>query len=257
MPFFCPFIGWSLIDQCLLEYPFPVFYQNLSSDIMQAACSNKNPLQERLCWLFDQRVIPVLANFERRKAITCKHFTLCSVFQIFTLNPVGIPAVYVLTSVASWTLRWFSVLGCRCAGGSRNPRSLYQQLPSIQSTGIIILLINIVSLSPRDRPLASKCAKALQRATARLSSRTDLIQINLLFFACACAARAAATARRMCSDRALARKRTVTCRNLSMQIRMCMYLEQKYWQKYIPIHTACIWMYLYVFVSKLQLVYQV
>ncbi len=52
----------------------------------------------------------------------------------------------------------------RCVGGSRNPRSLSQRWPSNRSTGIIILLIDIVSLSPRGRPLATNSDKELQRA---------------------------------------------------------------------------------------------
>jgi hypothetical protein len=55
------------------------------------------------------------------------------------------------------------VLGFRCVGGSRNPRSLSQRWPSNRSTGIIILLIDIVSLSPRGRSLATNSDKALQR----------------------------------------------------------------------------------------------
>ena len=55
-----------------------------------------------------------------------------------------------------------------CVGGSRNPRLLSQQRSSNRSTGIIILLIDIVSLSPRGRPLATNSAKALQRAAESL-----------------------------------------------------------------------------------------
>ncbi len=60
------------------------------------------------------------------------------------------------------------MLGFRCVGGSRNPRSLFQQWPSNRSTGIIVLLIDIVSLSSRGRPLATNSAKALQRAAESL-----------------------------------------------------------------------------------------
>jgi hypothetical protein len=60
------------------------------------------------------------------------------------------------------------VLGFRCVGGSRNPRSLSQQWLSYRSTGIIVLLIDIVSLSSRGRPLATNSAKALQRAAESL-----------------------------------------------------------------------------------------
>ncbi len=48
------------------------------------------------------------------------------------------------------------------------PRSLSQQWPSDRSTGIIVLLIDIVSLSSRGRPLATNSAKALQRAAESL-----------------------------------------------------------------------------------------
>jgi hypothetical protein len=60
------------------------------------------------------------------------------------------------------------VLGFRCVGGSRNPRSLSQQWPSNRSTGIIVLLIDIVSLSSRGRSLATNSAKALQHAAESL-----------------------------------------------------------------------------------------
>ena len=60
------------------------------------------------------------------------------------------------------------MLGFQCVGGSRNPRSLTQQWPSNRSTGIIVLLIDIVSLSSRGRPLATNSAKALQRAADSL-----------------------------------------------------------------------------------------
>ncbi len=80
------------------------------------------------------------------------------------------------------------MLGFRCVGGSRNPRSLSQQWPSNRSTGIIVLLIDIVSLSSQGRPLANNSAKALQRAAESLlfklpaaaavqSSEPDLKQI--------------------------------------------------------------------------------
>ena len=60
------------------------------------------------------------------------------------------------------------MLGFRCVGGKRNPRSLSQQWPSNRSTGIIVLLIDIVSLSSQGRPLATNSAKALQRAAESL-----------------------------------------------------------------------------------------
>jgi hypothetical protein len=113
------------------------------------------------------------------------------------------------------------VLGFWCAGGLKNPRSLSQQWQSNRSTGIIILLINIVSLSPRGRPLATKSAKALQRAAEcssclllPLPSPADLIQIIFLIvrliLPCPRVEPATATARRMRSDRAPARKQTFT-----------------------------------------------
>jgi hypothetical protein len=60
------------------------------------------------------------------------------------------------------------VLGFRCVDGSRNPRSLSQQWQSNRSTGIIVLLIDIVSLSSRGRPLATNSTKVLQRAAESL-----------------------------------------------------------------------------------------
>jgi hypothetical protein len=38
-------------------------------------CRRPVPLEVGPCWLFAQRVLPVRANFERRKAITCNHST--------------------------------------------------------------------------------------------------------------------------------------------------------------------------------------
>ena len=123
------------------------------------------------------------------------------------------------------------MLGLWCVGGSRNPRSLSQQWPSNRSTGIIILLINIVSLSPRDRPgivwqptaqrhfSAQQSRSCSSRLRLPLSSRAELIQINMLIFRlrlrCPRDELSAATARRTCSDRAPARKRTVATTRLS------------------------------------------
>jgi hypothetical protein len=116
------------------------------------------------------------------------------------------------------------VLGFWCVSESRNPRSLSLQWTSSRSTGIYILLIDLVSLSPQGRQWATNSDKALQRCCSScllllLSSRAGLIQINLLMIClhlcCPHDENAAGTARRPracaqanCSDHAPARKRT-------------------------------------------------
>jgi hypothetical protein len=232
---------------------------------------------------FTQRVLSVHANFERCNAIlTCEQF---SVFQIFTLNPVAIPAVnsagisalsklyvhsqsswnamlrhFQITRVASWT---FALILCgwisACVGGSRNPRLLSQQWLSNRSTGIIILLIDIVSLSPRGRPLATNSAKALQCAADSLlfklppaaavqSSGPDPNKFLIIRLRLRCPRdelAPAATARRTCRCRALERKRTVQAnRYVKQQLDVkygCACIDAKYRQntcKYMHIWTV-------------------
>ena len=96
-------LGWSLVTYGSMPFwlPFPFFVIRIWVVIL---CRLPVQLQERLCWLFAQQVLPVRSNFEHSKSITCEHFTSFSVFQIFTLHPVGIPAVYStgIPAVSKW-----------------------------------------------------------------------------------------------------------------------------------------------------------
>ena len=81
---------------------------------------------------------------------------------------------YQIISVASWT---FALIFCAWISVCRwfeNPTLLSQQSVSIQSTGIIILLIVTVTPSPRGRPLATNSGKALQHATESLLLKLPL-----------------------------------------------------------------------------------
>ena len=86
------YLGWSLVTHGSMTFwlPFPCFVIRIWVVILYRLPVQ---LQERLCWLFAQQVLLVRSNFEHSKSITCEHFTSYSVFQIFTLHPVGISAV--------------------------------------------------------------------------------------------------------------------------------------------------------------------
>ncbi len=212
---------------------------------MQAAFLTSRIICSKIILLIEFSLYVLILTSQRN--FTWENFTLFSVIQIFTLNPVAIPPVtsagnsalsklyihyqsswnaklchFQITTGASWTFAlifcvWISV--CRWIEKSKIAAVAFEL---IDWNYYFASFIDIVSLSPRGRPLATNSAKALQRAADSLmfklppaatvqSSRPDPNKfVDFYSPAPALPARRTCPSCNSAASRAPARKRTVT-----------------------------------------------
>jgi hypothetical protein len=251
------------------------------------SCRRPVPLQEGSCWLFAQQILPVRAYFERHKAIHESN-SHRSLFHIFTLNPVGIPAVYSveipavsklyfhfwsswnamlclfqIISVASYTFALISVLGFRMWIEIREVQDRFlscgRRINRLE-LWFCSLLSFLSHLEVDHKHCCNQQVQGTSTCSSRccssclqlqLSSRPDLIQTNLsiLCLRLSSLRNFLATAT---AWRTCSERKALANRYVKQPLDAYVHVFETDMQTEMHVHKLCFCMHMHVFASKLQ-----